>query len=339
MSVQAAIAGGDAVEPATRILDVSHLSVTIDGDGWSVPAVDDVSFHVDRAEVLGIVGESGSGKSLTALALMRLVDQPVRISGGSILFSGRNLMTLSKEEMRKVRGAQISMIFQDPMTSLDETFTVGRQLIELVLAHRKMPRRKADELATDMLRRVGIASPKARMRAYPHELSGGMRQRVVIAAALLLRPAVVIADEITTALDATTQAQILELLTDLRKDFGMSVILISHDLGVVNELADRIAVMYAGHLLEVGARSDILDSPRHPYTQGLLSSRLSLLSSSDYVRILDGQPPSLRGRPPACRFAPRCPNRVAKCTEVMPTLVWVEGDRQLRCYNPTEWRR
>ena len=337
MSVETAGVVAQAEVSTRRVLEVSHLTVVIDGDGWRVAAVDDVSFHVDRAEVLGIVGESGSGKSLTALAIMRLVDQPVRIAGGSISFAGRDLMPLKPEEMRQIRGSQISMIFQDPMTSLDETFTVGRQLVELVQAHRKVSRHEADDLATQMLQRVGIASPKARMRAYPHELSGGMRQRVVIAAALILRPALVIADEITTALDATTQAQILELLIELRKDFGMSVILISHDLGVVNDVADRIAVMYAGHVVEVGDRSSLLGEPLHPYTQGLLSSRLSLLSSSDYVSVLEGQVPGLRNRPVACRFAPRCPNRIARCTEAMPQLVSVSADRELRCYNPTEW--
>ncbi|MHB8590053.1 MAG: ABC transporter ATP-binding protein [Candidatus Dormibacteraceae bacterium] len=339
MSVEMAGVTARAAGPTAPFLDVSHLSVMIDGDGWRVAAVDDISFHVDRAEVLGIVGESGSGKSLTALAIMRLVDQPVRIAGGAIAFGGRDLMSLGREEMRRIRGSQISMIFQDPMTSLDETFTIGRQLVELVRAHRRVARREAEDLATQMLQRVGIASPKARMRAYPHELSGGMRQRVVIAAALLLRPALVIADEITTALDATTQAQILELLIELRKDFGMSVILISHDLGVVNDVADRIAVMYAGHLLEIGDRSSLLAAPMHPYTQGLLSSRLSLLSTSDYVSVLEGQVPGLRNRPQACRFAPRCPNRVAKCTEVMPELVAITPNRDLRCHNPTEWHR
>ena len=338
MTVETESAPSEATIPTRPILQVNHLTVMIDGDRWRIAAVDDVSFQVDRAEVLGIVGESGSGKSLTALAIMRLVDPPVRISGGSISFAGRDLMSVGPEEMRRVRGSQVSMIFQDPMTSLDETFTVGRQLVELVRAHRKVARREAEDLATQMLQRVGIASPKARMRAYPHELSGGMRQRVVIAAALLLRPALVIADEITTALDATTQAQILELLVELRKDLGMSVILISHDLGVVNEVADRIAVMYAGHMVEVGDRTALLSEPLHPYTQGLLSSRLSLLTSADYVSVLEGQVPGLRNRPAACRFSPRCPNRIARCTEEMPQLVSVSAGRELRCYNPTEWQ-
>ena len=322
---------------ADRLLEVSGLSVTIDGRGWAVPAVDDVSFDLHKAEVLGIVGESGSGKSLTALAIMRLIDPPVRISSGRVVLDGTDLLTLSGEEMRRVRGARVSMIFQDPMTSLDETFTVGHQVTEVVRAHRSLPAHEASDLAMEMMGRVGIASPRTRMRAYPHELSGGMRQRIVIATALVLNPKVIIADEPTTALDATTQAQILDLMVELQRTLKMSIILISHDLGVVNEIADRIAVMYAGHLVEIGSRAKVLGDPQHPYTQGLLRSRLSLTSGSDYLSVLDGQVPGLRERPAECRFAPRCRNRIDECTRIMPTLQPTGEDRLLRCFNPSPW--
>jgi peptide/nickel transport system ATP-binding protein/oligopeptide transport system ATP-binding protein len=320
------------------LLDVQNLTTVIQGDGWTAPAVDDVSFSIRQGEILGIVGESGSGKSLTALSILRLLGSQVAIAGGAIRFEDRDLLHLSEEQMRRVRGAEISMIFQDPMTSLDGAFTVGEQLTETVRAHRRVSHAEAERQAVDMIDRVGISQASRRMDAYPHEFSGGMRQRVMIAMALILKPKLLLADEPSTALDVTTQAQIIELILELQREMGMSMILISHDLGVVLDVAERVAVMYAGHLVEVAASKTIFDAPLHPYTQGLLRSKLSLMSDEEYITVIDGQIPGLRQRPAACRFAPRCPQAIDVCVREVPPLKPVEsGDRLLRCFNPKPW--
>jgi oligopeptide/dipeptide ABC transporter ATP-binding protein len=322
----------------SSLLEVRGLTTVVDGNGWSAAAVDDVSFSIGRGQIVGVVGESGSGKSLTALSILGLVAPPIAVTAGSILFEGRELVGLREREMRRIRGAEISMIFQEPTTSMDAAFTIGDQLVETVRAHRAIDRRGAEALATRMLDRVGIASAARRLRAYPHEFSGGMRQRVMIAMALLLDPKLLLADEPTTALDVTTQAQILELIGELRTELGLSVLLISHDLGVVLDVADRVVVMYAGRVVEETPSVSVAGSPSHPYTQGLLAAKLSLRHRDRPVTVIDGQVPSLRHRPTACRFEPRCPNRLPECGVTEPELLPVPGvARLLRCYNPSPW--
>ena len=325
---------------STPLLEVADLHTTVTGRLGTVDAVDGASFTVGRGEVLGIVGESGSGKSLALLSILGLIAGPVAIASGSIRLEGRELVGLPAREWRSIRGAQISMIFQEPLTSLDAAFTIGSQLVETVRAHTDASRREATERAVEMLERVGIASARSRMDAYPHEFSGGMRQRVMIAMALILGPKLLLADEPATALDVTTQSQILELIAELQRDLGMSVVFVSHDLGVVLDVADRVAVMYAGDLVEVAGADDVFTAPAHPYTHGLLVSKLSLATRSRDVAVMPGTIPPLFDRPPACRFAPRCANRIDRCVEVHPPLEPHDGrGRQLRCFNPMPGER
>ena len=322
------------------LLEVRHLTTAIRSARGMVAAVEDVSFSVERGEVLGIVGESGSGKSLTVLSILGLVSPPVVIEGGEILFEGKDLVSLSWRGWRNVRGKEISMIFQEPLTSLDSAFTIGHQLVETVRAHRRVRRREAERQARDMLTRVGIGSAARRLRAYPHELSGGMRQRVMIAMSLLLEPKLLLADEPVTALDVTTQAQILDLILDLQRELHMSVVFISHDLGVVLDVADRVAVMYAGQLVEVADAQALFRLPLHPYTHGLLQSKLSLLEKADRIAVMPGQIPGLHDRAPVCRFASRCPNQIEQCVSEMPQLERISAeDRLLRCFNPMDAAR
>ncbi|HUG30788.1 MAG TPA: ABC transporter ATP-binding protein [Candidatus Limnocylindria bacterium] len=324
--------------PSTSLLEVRGLTTVVEGDGWESAAVDDVSFSIARGEIVGVVGESGSGKSLTALSILGLVARPVSVRSGSVRFDGQELIGLGGRELRRIRGARISMIFQEPMTSLDGAFTIGDQMIETVRAHRPVNREAAETMAVTMLDRVGIASARQRLRAYPHEFSGGMRQRVMIAMALLLHPELLLADEPTTALDVTTQAQILELIGELRREMGLSVILISHDLAAVLDVADRIVVMYAGRVVEVATGEESFVSPLHPYTQGLIRSKLSLRDRGRPVAVIEGQVPGLGHRPMGCRFATRCPNRIDRCITVEPALVAAtDGPRLLRCHNPSAW--
>jgi peptide/nickel transport system permease protein len=319
------------------LLEVRDLTTGIRTARGTIAAVEGVSFFVGRGEVLGIVGESGSGKSLTVLSILGLVSPPVVIERGEILFKGLDLMKLPSRGWRNIRGKEISMIFQEPLTSLDSAFTIGHQLVETVRAHRRVGRREAERRALEMLERVGIGSAARRLRAYPHELSGGMRQRVMIAMSLLLEPQLLLADEPVTALDVTTQAQILDLIVDLQREMHMSVIFISHDLGVVLDVADRVAVMYAGQLVEVANAQALFRRPLHPYTHGLLRSKLSLIEKGDRVAVMPGQIPGLHDRPQVCRFAGRCPNRIEQCVSEMPQLEPRPGeDRLLRCFNPME---
>jgi oligopeptide/dipeptide ABC transporter ATP-binding protein len=299
-----------------HLLEVNDLETHFATRAGLVRAVDGVSFHLDRGELLGLVGESGCGKSMTALSVMRLISPPGRIVKGEILFNGQDLLKLSDAEMREMRGDDIAMIFQDPMTSLNPVFTVGEQIAEA-------------------LREVAIPDPSRRVNDYPHQLSGGMRQRVMIAMALACNPKLLIADEPTTALDVTIQAQILELLDDLRKQRDLAVLLITHDLGVVAEVADRVAVMYTGRIVEESPVEELFARPKHPYTEGLLRS-VPKLTSEDVVRkerleTIEGVVPRPTDLPPGCHFAPRCPHRMPRCTEGRIPLYQLEGGVQVRC--------
>jgi oligopeptide/dipeptide ABC transporter ATP-binding protein len=306
----------------TDALEVKNLKTYFFTDEGIVKAVDDVSFHVAKGKTLGIVGESGSGKSITAMSIARLISPPGRIVSGEIVLNGRNLISLSEREMRQVRGAQISMIFQEPMTALNPVLTVGFQIAEAVLAHEKVSKQEAWARAVGAMRAVSIPDPEKRAKDYPHQLSGGMRQRIMIAMALVCRPALVIADEPTTALDVTIQAQILELLDSLREQYQLSLILISHDLGVIAEVAETVAVMYAGKIVEMGSAMDVFHNPKHPYTEGLLRSipRLGAsragIGQPDKKRQLyaiEGMVPNPLHLPDGCSFAPRCYKRTVEC--------------------------
>ena len=313
------------------LLTVCDLTTVFDVDRRTVAAVDQVSFEVRRGETLGLVGESGSGKSVTALSIMRLVQPPGRIAGGSIVFRGRDLLTLPERDMRAVRGADISLIFQEPMTALNPVFTIGDQIAEALLVHRRVTRHAAPAKVQELLASVSIPDPKRRAQDYPHQLSGGLRQRVMIAMALACRPALVIADEPTTALDATLQAQILDLLRTLKTSFDLSLMLITHDLGVVAETADRIAIMYAGRIIEQGSVRHIFHRPMHPYTRGLLAS-IPGGAPGSRLRAIEGTVPAPGELPPGCAFAPRCADRIARCDTAPPDAFLVGPDHHARCY-------
>ena len=307
------------------MLSVENLSVRFASDGGSVQAVDDVSFGLEKGEILAIVGESGSGKSVTAQTVLGLTRSPNATITGSVIFDGQDLTALDDGRLREVRGERIAMIFQDPMTSLNPVYRVGDQIIEMIRAHRDVSKAEAGTRAVELLGSVGIPNPERRVRDYPHEFSGGMRQRVMIAMALALDPDVLIADEPTTALDVTVQAQILRLLQRLNDERGLAVVLITHDLGVVAEIADRVAVMYAGQIVEDAGLEKLFYDPQHPYTWGLLGS-LARLDEPTPGRLaqIPGAPPSLANPPTGCRFAPRCPHVFDRCAEPPPL---VDGNR------------
>jgi oligopeptide/dipeptide ABC transporter ATP-binding protein len=290
-----------------------------------------VSFDLAPGKTLGLVGESGSGKSLTALSIMRLVERPGRIASGSIHFDGRNLLTLSEREMQDVRGAGIGLIFQEPMTALNPVFTIGNQIEETLRIHGRATRRTARRQATDLLAAVSIPEPEKRVRDYPHQLSGGLRQRALIAMALACEPPLVIADEPTTALDVTIQAQILDLLRDLQQRMGLALLLITHDLGVVAEMADRVAVMYAGRIVEEAPVRDLFADPKHPYTRGLMAS-MPGGGSGTRLRAIQGTVPPLGQLPAGCSFAPRCPDRFEPCPIAHPGDTLIPPDRRVKCY-------
>jgi oligopeptide transport system ATP-binding protein len=316
------------------LLEVSGLSVRFASQGQTVHAVEDVSFSLDAGETLGVVGESGSGKSVTALALMRLVPTPPgRIVSGRVLFEGRDLLTMSDEDIRKIRGREIAMIFQDPMTSLNPVLTIGRQLTEVLEEHLGLDPRTARNQAIDLLKLVGIPEAEHRLADYPHRFSGGMRQRVMIAMAVACKPKLLIADEPTTALDVTIQAQILEILANLQRELGMAVILITHDLGVVAGLADRVAVMYGGRIVEEGPTGALFADPRMPYTIGLLGS-IPRLDRPDERRLtpIAGKPPEAAGPAVGCRFALRCSHAAPVCKQQAPPLQSVAAGRFTRCH-------
>jgi peptide/nickel transport system ATP-binding protein len=316
---------------ADPLLSVSRLTTVFDLPAGPAPAVDDVSLAIHAGETLGLVGESGSGKSVTALSIMRLIEPPGRIAGGSIRLGGRELLTLSESEMRKVRGAEVGLIFQEPMTSLNPVFTVGNQIAETLLVHGRATRRDARRQAIELLARVRVPDAERCVDDYPHQLSGGMRQRVLIAMALACKPSLVIADEPTTALDVTIQSQILDLLREMRTVLGLSLLLITHDLGVIAETADRVAVLYAGRIVEEGPVREILRTPRHPYTRGLLASMPGGVPGRR-LQAIDGSVPMLGALPPGCSFNPRCPDRFEPCASTPPPEYAVGPDHLARCY-------
>ena len=306
---------------STPLLEIHDLRVDYASPRGPVRAVAGVSLALDRNRILGLVGESGCGKSTVGQALMGLIQPPGRVAGGDIRFEGRSLIGLPEREMRQLRGDRLAMIFQDPTATLNPVLTIGEQIAELFRWHRpKMPRREVQARVTALLERVGIADADRRRRAYPHELSGGMRQRVVIACALALDPALIVADEPTTALDVTVQAQILDLMRGLQAEHGTAVILISHDLGVIAETCDDVAVMYAGRIVESGPAAEVLARPRHPYTAGLIASRPSIAAPDQVVRPIPGTVPDLARPPAGCPFHPRCGQAVASCRGAIPTL-------------------
>jgi oligopeptide transport system ATP-binding protein len=317
------------------LFQVKDLAVRFDTHQGTVRAVDGVSFTLAEGETLGLVGESGSGKSVSCLAMLGLIPSPPGVvESGEVLFGGRDLLRLPREELRRVRGNAVSMIFQDPMTSLNPLLTVERQMTEVLEVHKGTPRREARKLAAKGLGDVGIPNPEKRLDAYPHELSGGMRQRVMIAMALLCEPAVLFADEPTTALDVTIQAQILELMAALQQKRGTAIVLITHDLGVVAGMADRVHVMYAGRLVETGPTVPLFGDPRHPYTRGLLASVPSLAGDHGAkLASIAGQPPDLAALPPGCAFAPRCEQARDACKAAVPVLDGIAGadERRAAC--------
>ena len=302
------------------VLEVRDLRMEFPTPRGPVAAVDGISLAVDRGRVLGLVGESGSGKSMTALSLMRLVPAPGRITGGQVLLDGRDLLALSERDIRRVRGAQMAMIFQEPMTALNPVLTIGSQVAEALLLHRPLGRREAWEQGVALLAEVGIPEARTRAEDYPHQLSGGMRQRVMIAMAIACQPQVLVADEPTTALDVTIQAEILDLLRTLRARHGMAVILITHDLGVVAEQADEVAIMYAGRIVEHAATTELFQRPKHPYTQGLLRSMPRLGTRSERLAAIPGHMPPLGALPSGCAFRDRCALATAECAARRPPL-------------------
>lgn len=322
-----------------RLLDVKELKVYFDTDDGIVKAVDGVSFHINRGETLGVVGESGSGKSVTSLAIMRLIPTPPgRVAGGQILFGGEDLVKKPESAMRRIRGNDISMIFQEPMTSLNPVYTVGDQIAEAIVLHQKKPYRQAMKLAIEMLDLVGIPEPAKRVKNYPHQMSGGMRQRVMIAMALSCGPKLLIADEPTTALDVTIQAQILDLMRKLQREIGMSILFITHDLGVIAEMADRVVVMYAGRAAEEAEVEDIFGKPKMPYTMGLLNSipRVDKAAHRQLrLQVIPGNVPNPLYLPPGCAFHPRCSYVVDDCTNEIPPLEDAGGGHMVRCIR---WR-
>lgn len=315
-----------------RILEVNDLHVTFTTYGGTVQAVRGVNFHLDKGETLAIVGESGCGKSVTSNAIMRLIpDPPGKITKGSIIFKGQDLASYSEKKMRAIRGVDISMIFQDPMTALNPTLTIGTQLMEGLKEHKKITGAQAKRKAIEMMDLVGIPNPEERLKQYPHQFSGGMRQRIVIAIALICDPDLLIADEPTTALDVTIQAQILELFSTIQQRTGVSIILITHDLGVVAKIADRIIVMYAGKIIESGSKRDIFYRPEHPYTQGLLNS-VPRLDAKEELKPIAGTPPDLFSPPKGCPFTARCPFAMEVCDKVYPVSNRVSDSHQVDCW-------
>ena len=319
----------------TSLLEVSNLQTHFPTRAGLVKAVNEVSFSVGEGELVGLVGESGCGKSITALSIMRLIYPPGRIAAGSIKFKGEELTVANEDRMRDIRGNDIAMIFQDPMTSLNPVFTVGEQIAEALRLHRKLDKKAAWSAAIDAMREVSIPSPERRAADYPHQLSGGMRQRVMIAMALACDPELLIADEPTTALDVTIQAQILELLNELRRTRKLAVLLITHDLGVVAETADRVCVMYTGKIVEESGVDELFAKPKHPYTQGLLASvpKLSVpdIARAERLQTIEGTVPSPTELPPGCHFAPRCVHRMPECIEGEIPLYQIGNDVKVRC--------
>jgi len=321
------------------LLSVRDLKVYFETEDGLVPAVDGISFDLKKGGTLGIVGESGCGKSVTSLAIMRLIPTPPgRIVGGQILFEGEDLLKKSPAEMRKIRGNEISMIFQEPMTSLNPVFTIGDQIMEAIILHQKVDKKTAREKAIEMLRLVGIPEPQRRIDEYPHQLSGGMRQRVMIAMALSCNPKLLIADEPTTALDVTIQAQILDMMRKLRDELGTAIILITHDLGVIAEMVEEVIVMYAGKIVEKTDVRSLFRSPKHPYTQGLLDSLPKLHQKQERLKTIEGVVPSPFNMPKGCRFHPRCEFARDICRQEEPQLIDLGGGHEAACFIHTNYK-
>ena len=316
-----------------KLLDVINLKTSFDTYFGEVQAVRGVTFDLKKGEVIGIVGESGSGKSITMMSIMKLLEENGRVHDGKIFFNGKDISQLNEKEMNKIRGNDISMIFQDPMTSLNLLLTVGEQIMEPLLQHKGISRKEANKKAVELLKSVGIPSPESRMKQYPHEFSGGMRQRVMIAMALSCNPQLLIADEPTTALDVTIQAQILELMKKIKKEFNTSIILITHDLGVVADICDRVNVMYGGVIVEQGSKKDIFYNTRHPYTWGLLQSVPNPIRlHKERLKPIDGQPPDLLKPPSGCPFFQRCLYSMEVCKEYMPKLYDINDGHKSACW-------
>ncbi len=330
------------MNPATQspkdgpLLDIQDLSTSFFTDDGVVKAVSGVNIQVYPGEVFGLVGESGCGKSVTGLSILRLVDKPGRIVSGRILFEGRSLLDLPEREMVSLRGQRISMIFQQPLSSINPVFTLGYQIVQTIKSHERVGNTEARERAIDLMRQVGIPDPEERLKSYPHQISGGQAQRVMIAMAIALNPALLIADEPTTALDVTIQAQILDLIRGLIRQYGTTVILVTHDLGVVAELAERVAVMYAGHIVEQAEVTELFDHPLHPYTQGLVASIPILGARKPRLETIPGNVPNLIGLPDYCRFASRCRARVQHkleiCTQLEPPMIEASPQHPVRCW-------
>jgi len=320
------------------LVDVKDLKTYFFTDDGVVEAVDGASFTIKRGEVLGLVGESGCGKSVASLSIMRLIDKPGKIVGGEVIFKGENLLKKTEEEMRKIRGSEIAMIFQEPMTSLNPVFTIGNQIIEAILLHQDLSEEEAKKRTIELLNLVGIPEPERRFAQYPHELSGGMRQRAMIAMAISCNPDLLISDEATTALDVTIQAQILELMKDLQKKIGMAVLFITHDLALVAEMANNVAVTYTGKIVEYSDARTIFKNPKHPYTYGLLRSVPNLLSEETKVELpaIEGMVPSPYHMPQGCHFNPRCPFATEICRKEMPELNELEPHHLVRCFHPVQ---
>ncbi len=321
-----------------KLLEVKNLKVYFYTEEGVVPAVDGINFELAPGETLGIVGESGCGKSQTSLAIMGLIPSPGKVSGEGIFFKGSNLLKKSEKEMRAIRGNEISMIFQEPMTSLNPVFTIGDQIMEAIILHQKVSKQEARKKAEEMLRLVGIPSPDKRLDEYPHQLSGGMRQRVMIAMALSCNPSLLIADEPTTALDVTIQAQILDLMRSLKEDIGMSIMLITHDMGVIAEMADNVVVMYAGKVVEKAPVQAIFEKPLHPYTQGLLGSIPKLHQVTERLEAIPGTVPNPTQMPMGCRFNPRCEYAKEICREQEPPIEEFEAGHQAACWKLVNYK-
>jgi len=326
------------MEKNDSILEVRDLKTYFFTDDGVVEAVDGMSFTIKRGEVLGLVGESGCGKSVASLSIMRLIDKPGKIVGGEVIFKGENLLKKTEEEMRKIRGSEIAMIFQEPMTSLNPVFTIGNQIMEAILLHQDLSEEEAKKRTIELLNLVGIPEPERRFAQYPHELSGGMRQRAMIAMAISCNPDLLISDEATTALDVTIQAQILELMKDLQKKIGMAVLFITHDLALVAEMANNIAVTYTGKIVEYSDARSVFKNPKHPYTYGLLRSVPNLLSEETKVELpaIEGMVPSPYRMPQGCHFNPRCPFATEICRKEVPELNELEPHHLVRCFHPVE---
>jgi len=316
----------------SHLLEVEDLEVKFALRGGDLTAINGASFTLDPGEKMGIVGESGAGKSVTGFAIINLISKPGFISGGRILFNGEEISTFSDEKMRKIRGNRISMIFQDPMMTLNPVFTIGTQMVETLQAHRNISRHDAEKIALEKLKKVYIPSPEKRLSQYPHEFSGGMRQRIIIAISLLTDPALIIADEPTTALDVTIQAEIMDLLQELCDTDEMGLILITHDLGVVSQVTEKMAVMYAGKIIESGATDEVVMHPSHPYTKGLIKSLPGMIKPGEDLYQIPGMMPNLTDIPPGCAFNPRCPIKKSVCLEKEPRLLPTKQGIMAACH-------